>query len=214
MSLATIVNLLKSATTQEEIDASLDEILEIFPILRICIDFDQQNYAHQYDLWHHMVQTTLNLPRNLDDDMLYLGALLHDIGKPSVQHTGKRPNDIYMHYAGHQQASADLLISNVFPMLEKQGINLCQEDMKLLHFYVLHHDDHISANGSLHLIQGLLQEVSLETFQKLMQLEVADAKAHNLLPIIQERIDDCSILATELIFKVYPELKDTELYLK
>ena len=36
---------------------------------------------------------------------------------------------------------------------------------------------------------------SFEEFQKLMLLQVADAKAHIILPIIQERIDVCSDLA-------------------
>lgn len=36
---------------------------------------------------------------------------------------------------------------------------------------------------------------SFEEFQKLMLLQVADAKAHIILPIIQERIDICCDLA-------------------
>lgn len=44
---------------------------------------------------------------------------------------------------------------------------------------------------------------SFEEFQKLMLLQVADAKAHIILPIIQERIDICSDLA---------DVKGLELY--
>lgn len=32
------------------------------------------------------------------DDMLYLAALLHDIGKPDCQVVGKREDDVNMHY--------------------------------------------------------------------------------------------------------------------
>ena len=44
-------------------------------------DYDQMNKAHQYDLWMHCIHTVLEIPKNIDDDMLYLSALLHDIGK-------------------------------------------------------------------------------------------------------------------------------------
>jgi len=39
--------------------------------------------------------------------------------------------------------------------------------------------------------------VSFEEFQKLMLLEVADAKAHVMLPIIEERVEICSQWAGE-----------------
>ena len=34
--------------------------------------------------------------------------------------------------------------------------------------------------------------VDVETFKKLMELQVADAKAHVISPIVQQRIDICS----------------------
>ena len=41
---------------------------------RIMIDYDQQNWTHQYDLWQHSLHTVLGVPRGIDDDMLYLAA--------------------------------------------------------------------------------------------------------------------------------------------
>ena len=34
--------------------------------------------------------------------------------------------------------------------------------------------------------------VDVETFKKLMELQIADAKAHVILPAVQERINICS----------------------
>lgn len=37
------------------------------------------------------------------NDMVYLAALLHDIGKPEAQFRGKREGDPDMHYYGHPE---------------------------------------------------------------------------------------------------------------
>lgn len=66
------ISLLKTADTPEEINSRREEIANFIPEIRIMFDFDQKNYAHPYDLWMHCVHTVLNLPRDIDDDMLYL----------------------------------------------------------------------------------------------------------------------------------------------
>jgi len=77
-----LISLLRNAKCFEEIDNKRDDIDDVIPIIKIMFNFDQQNHAHPYDLWEHCVRTVLNLPRNIEDDMVYLAALLHDIGKP------------------------------------------------------------------------------------------------------------------------------------
>ena len=81
MQFEAFINLLKSAKNPEIIDAHREEIAEWIPHVRRMFEYDQQNAAHQYDLWMHCVHTVVGIPRNLEDDMLYLAALLHDITK-------------------------------------------------------------------------------------------------------------------------------------
>ena len=128
MTLKEIINVLRTATDISEIMAVQENILRIFPIMRTTVNYDQRNYAHQYDLWNHSIHTVLNLPRNNEDDMLYLGALLHDIGKPLAQCRGKNPDDPYMHYYGHPEISKSLIQSSVIPELQKQGVQLSLDE--------------------------------------------------------------------------------------
>lgn len=70
------------------------------------------------------------------------------------------------------------------------GVEFSQEDKERLLYYVKYHDDRLSLREK-HLKRHL-KMVDVETFKKLMELQVADAKAHVLSPIIQQRIDICS----------------------
>lgn len=171
-----LIKLLKTAKNAEDIDKYREEIIELIPTLKIMVGFDQKNHAHQYDLWVHSLHVVANLPRDLEDDMLYLAALFHDIGKPDCQCKPTKPNDTSMHYYGHPKLSC---------------INAT--DAKRLLYYVEYHDDRVSRK--LKHVNRHMKIASFEEFQKLMLLQVADAKAHIILPIIQERIDICSDLA-------------------
>lgn len=55
------------------------------------------------------------LPRGLEDDMLYLAALFHDIGKPDSQCRGSRKDDVTMHYYGHPKKSREIVDSIIIP---------------------------------------------------------------------------------------------------
>ena len=82
MDLSELVSMLKNAECEKDIDRKREEIGELVPAVKVMFDYDQQNYMHRFDLWMHSLHTAVNLPRNLEDDMLYLAALFHDIGKP------------------------------------------------------------------------------------------------------------------------------------
>ena len=70
-----VITLFKNSTTAEEINTQRDEIAEWIPAIRVMFEYDQNNDYHQYDLWMHSVHTVLGLPRNFEDNMLYLAAL-------------------------------------------------------------------------------------------------------------------------------------------
>ena len=205
MQFGELVTLLKTAENVELIDAHREEIAQWIPKVRTMFDYDQQNSAHQYDLWMHSVHTVVGLPKNLEDGMLYLAALLHDIGKPDCQVRGKRPEDTDMHYYGHPVRSKEIVETEVIPFLLEKGADLAEEDMQRLIYYVEHHDDRMSLRLK-HVREHMNIPVSFETFQKLMLLEVSDALAHVQIPVVAERVQVCGALAGEEGRKLYDQL--------
>ncbi len=206
MILSELIKLLKYADGTFEIDIKRAEIAELIPAVKIMFDYDQQNHAHQYDLWMHSLNVAINLPRGLEDDMLYLAALFHDIGKPESQCKGRRPDDTNMHYYGHPKKSKEIVDSVIIPNLDQKGYKISCMDVKRLLYYVEHHDDHVSKK--LKHINRHLKMVSFAEFKNLMLLQVADAKAHVQLPIIEERIEISSALAGEegeALYEMYLE---------
>ena len=75
MNLSELIELLKRASSTKDIDKYREEIIDLIPTLKIMVGFDQKNHAHQYDLWMHSLHVVANLPKNLEDDMLYFMIL-------------------------------------------------------------------------------------------------------------------------------------------
>ena len=206
MKLSELIVLLKNAENAEEIDAKRAEIGELIPAVKTMFDYDQQNHAHQYDLWMHSLNVAVNLPRAMEDDMLYLAALFHDIGKPDSRCRSNRPDDINMHYYGHPKRSREIVDSVIIPDLDRKGFELSCMDIRRLLYYVEYHDDRVSIK--LKHLNRHMKLASFEEFQKLMLLQAADARAHIQLPIIAERLEICSELAGaagEELYKLYLE---------
>lgn len=204
-----LIILLKSAESVEVIDSHRNDIAELIPEVRIMFGFDQKNYAHQYDLWMHCLHTVIGLPRNGDDDMLYLAALLHDIGKPDSQVAGKREEDDNMHYYGHPEKSMEIVRDKVLPYLAAGGIRVSEDEKRRFIYYVEYHDDRVSMRIK-HLRRHLNIPVSLQEFQNLMTLQVADAKAHVQLPIIKQRVEICEQLAGAYGVELYRRIQSGE----
>ena len=184
---------LRRVSNFEEINRQREIMLDLMPEIKIMFDYNQRNSAHQYDLWRHSVETMLNLPKNIDDDILYLAALLHDIGKPDCQCDGKRAEDTDKHYYGHPKRSMEIVRDRVVTRLERVEGGLTKDEVRRLLYYVEYHDDRVSLRVK-HLKRHL-KMASFEEFQNLMHLQVADAKAHVMLPVIEERIRICEMWA-------------------
>ena len=206
MNLMFLIDLLKTANSVEEIDHYREEIAGLIPRVRDMFDYDQKHSAHQFDLWNHSIHTVLNLPRNLDDGMLYLAALLHDIGKPESQCKSKRVDDTNMHYYGHPKKSMEILRDEVIPHWLNSGEKLLPADIKRLLYYVEYHDDRVSEKVKH--VRWHTNMVSFDDFQKLMLLQVADAKAHVMIPVVLERIKVCTDLAGEKGRELWEEIGD------
>lgn len=208
MEFAELIRILKTAENVEEIDVYREQIAKWFPKVCIMFDFDQRNKAHQYDLWMHCLHTVVNLPRNLEDDMLYLAAMLHDIGKPDCQVAGKREGDTDMHYYGHPERSYEIVRDEVIPALLESGKVLTEEEQSRLLYYVHYHDDRVSLR--LGHVRRHIKMVSFEVFQKLMLLQVADAKAHEEIPVVVMRAEICEQLAGTCGREFYERIQNGE----
>lgn len=185
-----MIALLKNSNSAEEIDGRRDEIAYWIPQIRIMFEYDQNNNYHQYDLWMHSVHTVLGIPKEVKDDMLYMAALLHDIGKPRSRCKGHKEDDKWSHYYGHPEISEEIVRKQVIQHLNNMGVHISVKDIRRLLYYVRYHDDRVSLK--LKHLKRHLEVVDLDTFKKLMMLQVADAKAHILHPLIQQRIDICT----------------------
>jgi len=184
-----LIHLLRTAETVEELNTWRYEIGTRIPSIYGMFGYNQQNSAHQYDLWEHSLHTVINLPRNLDDDMLYLAALLHDIGEPESWCWGKREDGLDMHYYGHPVKSMEIVRDEVIPCLEVVGFTLSEEEKKRLLYYIEYHDYRMSYREK-HLKKHLSMG-PMEWFKGLMLLQIADAQAQVMIPVVEERIRNC-----------------------
>lgn len=205
MTLRDLIQLLRRATDVSEIDKYRDEIVALIPETKIMVNFNQQNYAHQYDLWEHSLQTVVGLPKTIEDDMVYLAALVHDIGKPDCQIYDERDGKVNMHYYGHPARSMEITRDQIIPGLIAKGEKLSKDEQRRLLYYVEYHDDRVSLRMK-HLRRHLKLGASVSEFQTLMKLQVADAKAHVLIPIVQQRIEICAKLSGEYAEELYREI--------
>lgn len=206
MNLADLITILRESDSAADIDRHRPDIVQLIPKVKIMLDFNQQNYAHQYDLWEHCLQTVAGLSKDIDDDMVFLAAMLHDIGKPDCQTYDTRDGKVNMHYYGHPQRSMEIVKDAIIPELLSKGESLRDDDQRRLIYYVEYHDDRVSLRMK-HLRRHLNMGVSLQEFQNLMRLQVADAKAHVLIPVVRQRIEICGKLAGEYGEELYRKIK-------
>ncbi len=206
MNLADLITILRESDSAADIDKHRADIIQLIPKVKIMLDFNQQNYAHQYDLWEHCLQTVAGLSKDIDDDMVFLAAMLHDIGKPDCQTYDTRGGKVNMHYYGHPQRSMEIVKDAIIPELLSKGESLRDDEQRRLIYYVEYHDDRVSLRMK-HLRRHLNMGVSLQEFQNLMRLQVADAKAHVLIPVVRQRIEICGKLAGEYGEELYRKIK-------
>ena len=205
MTLRELIQLLSSAADVREIEKYRDEIVELIPETKIMLNFNQQNYAHQYDLWEHSLQTVVGLPKDIEDDMVYLAALIHDIGKPNCQIYDEHDGKVNKHYYGHPARSMEITRDQIIPGLIAKSEKLTEDEQRRLLYYVEYHDDRVSLRMK-HLRRHLKLGSSVSEFQTLMKLQGADAKAQVLIPIVQQRIEVCEKLSGESAEELYREI--------
>lgn len=127
----------------------------------------QNNPHHIYDVAHHSIVAMEEVPK---DTVLRMAALLHDIGKPWTKTTDKKGID---HFYGHPAKSEELSKKIL------KDLRFDNQTIKAVCMLVKNHDYHLTHKVDRVLIKKLLNEMEEELFDKLMLLQIADAKAQN-----------------------------------
>lgn len=188
MTLQQLVQLLKQADRPEQIEPYRTQITQLIPEVSIMFEYDQNNRYHQYDLWTHTLMTVCGLRNDLDD-VVYLAALLHDIGKVESRCRGNRENDRQSHYYGHPQVSARIVKQQIIPRLLQSGETMDDQMVHDLIWLVEHHDDTLSSD--IRSVRWIREKIGERLFQMWMELQIADARAHVILPKVLNRIMIC-----------------------
>lgn len=185
-----LLDLLKTSKSEKDIDSKRNEITEWIPQVERMFGYNQENSFHQYDLWMHSIHTVLTITKNITDDMLYLAALLHDIGKPDCKCYEKENGKTNAHYPNHPEKSEQIVRDDIIPELVSKGVSLSQNDIKRLLYYVRFHNELVPVLSTI--MTEHLKNVDIEAFTNLMVLQIADASTQVRIPVVQLRIDVCS----------------------
>ena len=105
--------------------------------------------------------------------------------------------------------SMEIVRDKVLPYLVDMGIGVSEDEKRRFIYYVEYHDDRVSLRIK-HLRRHLNIPVSLQEFQNLMTLQIADAKAHVQIPVIKQRIEICEQLAGKYGVELYQRIQNGE----
>ena len=148
----------------------LEEFKEVFtfiiPELEPTIDFKQHNKWHLYDVYTHTTHVVNNA---MDDYIVRVAALLHDIGKPNTFTMDEAGNG---HFYGHPLESYHISKK----ILKRLRFSL--KDTYDILYLILNHDDVPRSKKSIKRLLSKSPECSVDTFLKLINLQLADRKDH------------------------------------
>lgn len=148
----------------------------LIPEFYDCLNFNQNNTYHIYDVYKHIIYTTMEAKLFNNDLTLILAALLHDIGKPKCY---TEENGIG-HFYGHAKVSVE--IAEDILKRYKYDNNTIKNVLEL----ILYHD--ITFEPIKKFVKKWLNKIGKEQFKKLILLRIADIKAQNP-SFIPERLD-------------------------
>jgi tRNA nucleotidyltransferase (CCA-adding enzyme) len=139
----------------------------ILPQFEAAFTTPQQHPHHCYDVAHHTIEAIKHIEPT---PVLCLAALLHDIGKPM---TLTQDRDGTTHFYGHVEASVKIAKSVL------KDLRLDNQTIKEVTTLIAYHDYHLSHEMDKITIKRLLSYMGEETFDKLLLLQLADAKAQH-----------------------------------
>lgn len=141
-----------------------DVISTIIPEMSKCVNFNQNNKFHCYDVYEHMMVAVSNYSGK--DLIIKLALLLHDIGKPNCY----TENENGGHFYGHPKISYDIA-SNVLTELRFDN-----KTKKLVLDLILYHDSDIVP--TVKTVRKWLNKIGEEQFYRLIDVKFADIHSH------------------------------------
>ena len=137
-----------------------DILLQVIPELAPCVNFQQHNPHHKYDVYTH---TAYVLGAAEKDPALRWAALLHDIGKPKTFTQDETGTGHFYGHAGESAQIADRVLHRLKAptALREQAV-----------FLIEHHIDTISADKAL--LRKKLSKYGADNLRKLILLQQAD----------------------------------------
>ena len=142
----------------KSITDNLKQLLEIIPELSSTIGFDHHHPHHHLDVFNH---TLYAISHSKKDFEIRLALLIHDIGKPLCYQID---GDVY-HFHGHAEKSY-AISKDILKRLE-----LDEKFADEILFLIKNHDTLIDVD--------ILNYEDLSITTKLLEVQYADAKAHN-----------------------------------
>ncbi|MCT4605955.1 MAG: HD domain-containing protein [Marinisporobacter sp.] len=133
----------------------------ILPELEACIKFEQRNPHHDQDVFDHMMSVLDHTEKDL---VVRLGALLHDIGKPSCFSLDE--NNIG-HFYHHHMKGMDLA-ENILKRLKYDNKTI--ELVKILVKEHMCRYDKVTPK----MLKRLINRVGIDNIERLFQLQTAD----------------------------------------
>ena len=141
-----------------------DVISTIIPEMSKCVNFNQNNKFHCYDVYEHMMTAVSNYSGK--DLIIKLALLLHDIGKPNCYTEDENGG----HFYGHPKISYDIA-SNVLTELRFDN-----KTKKLVLDLILYHDSDIAP--TIKTVRKWLNKIGEEQFYRLIDVKFADIHSH------------------------------------
>ena len=142
----------------------IDVVAVFLPELARCVGFDQNTKYHCYDVFEHTLHA-LELYQG-DDPMIYLGILLHDIGKPLCYTEDAQGG----HFKGHAPAGVEITREIL------TRLRFDNDTIRRMELLVEWHDIPLSAEKKR--VKRLMQKLSDEDILRLLEIKRCDRLAH------------------------------------
>lgn len=148
------------------------DVISVFiPEIEPCIEFEQKNRHHCYDVYTHILKA---VEKSRPDAVIRLSLFFHDIGKPIVAHFDEKGEQ---HYYGHPKKSAELT-SEIMTRLRFDN----ETKNKVVTFVALH-DSPIMVNNNIYpdkkRLKKIMSKIGKEQIFDLIHIKYCDNSAQN-----------------------------------
>ncbi len=164
------------------LDEYSDIITYIIPELKDCINFQQRNPHHIYDVYIHTLKAIEHI-KDLDAANIKMALLLHDIGKPSTFALETSEDGEVGRFLGHPKISRNIAV-NILKRLK-----FSNKDTENILKLVEYHDNEYPSRPS---IRRAIQKMGKDTFEDLLILRECDIAGQSKV-YRQEKMDKLKV---------------------